>query len=190
MEISAQKVISNHVSWSVAAGLLPVPIVDFGLVTALQMDMIKRLCEVYNIPYQHSEAKTRVIAVMGGMTPRLMSSLIKVIPFIGSVTGAVAMPLLSGASTFAVGQVLAKHFKEGGTLENFEISKFTDYYRQMQVQGKELAQLLAEQMKAIEDTTSFNDIERLKEQGFITNEEYESIKKRWNEKRKITLKIN
>ena len=100
------------------------------------------------------------------------------------------MPLLSGASTFAVGQVLAKHFKEGGTLENFEISKFTDYYRQMQVQGKELAQLFADPMKAVEDTTSINDIERLKKQGFITNEEYERIKKRWNEQVKITLKIN
>lgn len=190
MDLTAQKVITNHVSWSVAAGLLPVPILDFGLVTALQLEMIKSLCEVYGIPFNQSLAKTRVIAVIGGMTPRVMSSIIKVIPIIGSVTGAISMPLLSGASTYAVGQVLAKHFQEGGTLENFEMSKFNDLFIQMKTEGKELAQSFADQFKNLADAGSFRDIEKLKQQGVITPEEYERIKKRMFDRVKITLKID
>jgi len=190
MKTEAQQIISTHVSWAVAAGLLPVPLLDFGLVTAVQLDMVHQLCSAYGVSYTQSEAKTRVIAVMGGMTPRLMSSVIKVLPVIGTLGGLVAMPVLSGASTYAVGQTLAKHFEEGGNLENFEISKFTEFYRQMQAKGKDLSQLFADQMRAGRDMATLADIERLHNEGIISNEEYDNIKKRWNDKAKITIVID
>lgn len=190
MKADAQKIISNHVSWSVAAGMLPIPLLDFGLVTAVQLDMVKQLCEAYQISYQQSEAKTRIIAVMGGMAPRLMSSVIKVLPVIGTIGGLVAMPALSGGSTYAIGQVLAKHFDEGGNLENFDLSKFTDYYRQMQVKGKDFAQLLSSQIQAGRDMATLNEIERLHNEGIISNDEYDRIKKRWQDKAKVTIVID
>lgn len=190
MKTEAQQIISGHVSWAVAAGLLPVPLLDFGLVTAVQLDMVRQLCNTYGVSYTQSEAKTRVIAVMGGLAPRLMSSVIKVLPIIGTLGGLVAMPVLSGASTYAVGQTLAKHFEEGGNLENFEISKFTDFYRQMQVKGKDVAQLFADQMRAGRDLAVLADIERLHNEGIISNDEYDNIKKRWNDKAKITIVID
>ncbi len=186
----AQKIINNYAKWSVGAGLLPVPLLDFGLVTTLQLEMVKRLCLHYQVPYQTSEAKTRVLAVMGGMAPRLLSSIIKVLPVIGTVGGLVAMPALSGASTYAVGQVLAQHFEQGGTLENFDISKFADYYHQMQLRGKELAALFAEQIKASEDVAAIANIEWLKNKGLLTPDEYDRIKKRWHEQAQITITIS
>ena len=45
----ADTIIRNHVIWSMGAGLIPVLIADIFAVSALQLDMIRQLCKVYDI---------------------------------------------------------------------------------------------------------------------------------------------
>ena len=44
---SADVVIRDHVAWSIGAGLIPIPIGDVLAVTALQLDMVGKLAEIY-----------------------------------------------------------------------------------------------------------------------------------------------
>jgi uncharacterized protein (DUF697 family) len=41
----ADEIIKNHVWFSTIPGWLPIPLIDLAAVTAVQIDMIKQLCE-------------------------------------------------------------------------------------------------------------------------------------------------
>ena len=45
----ADAVIRNHLVWAMGAGFIPVPIADFFAVGAIQLDMVRQLCRVYEI---------------------------------------------------------------------------------------------------------------------------------------------
>ena len=47
----ADTIIRNHVIWSMGAGLIPVLVADIFAVSALQLDMIRQLCKVYDIDF-------------------------------------------------------------------------------------------------------------------------------------------
>ncbi|MCU0702327.1 MAG: DUF697 domain-containing protein [Myxococcaceae bacterium] len=122
-EASADSVIRQHVYWSVGAGLVPVPIADFVAVTAVQLDLIRQLCTLYGVSYEEGTGKVWVGALTGGAVARLGASAIKAIPGIGSILGAVSMSIASGASTYAVGQVVKSHLMGGGTMANLDVER-------------------------------------------------------------------
>ncbi len=71
--------------------------------------------------------------------PVLLASVVKFIPVIGETAGVVAMPILAGATTYAVGKVFVQHFASGGTLLTFDPDKVKEYYAQMFEEGKKVA---------------------------------------------------
>ena len=73
--------------------------------------------------------------VVGGV----LSSLIKCIPLIGQTTGAVTMPVVSGASTYAVFKVFVQHFEAGGTFLDLDPSKVKAYFAEQFKKGKKVA---------------------------------------------------
>ena len=103
--LEADKIVRSHVLWALGAGLMPVPLFDIAAVTALQMDMLKQLADVYEADFSKSTGKTFVSALAGSTTARIGASLVKAVPGVGTVLGGVSMSALSGASTYAVGQV-------------------------------------------------------------------------------------
>jgi uncharacterized protein (DUF697 family) len=128
--------INRSMLLSGGVGLVPIPLVDFVGVTAIQLALIKQLSSLYGVEYTESATKRTIIALIGGAVPAFGSitaaSWVKMIPVVGTVLGGSAMMLLSGASTYAVGHVFARHFEQGG--KNFDIdlsrvkSQFNEYY--------------------------------------------------------------
>ena len=51
----ASSIIKNHMMWSMGAGLIPVPIVDWFAVSAIQLDMIRQLATLYDIDFKQTE---------------------------------------------------------------------------------------------------------------------------------------
>ncbi|MCB0572184.1 MAG: DUF697 domain-containing protein, partial [Phaeodactylibacter sp.] len=45
--LRAQEIVKNHVLISMGAGLVPIPILDIAAVTAVQLDMVKNLAQLY-----------------------------------------------------------------------------------------------------------------------------------------------
>ncbi|HMT00616.1 MAG TPA: DUF697 domain-containing protein, partial [Saprospiraceae bacterium] len=124
----ASSIIKNHMMWSMGAGLIPVPIVDWFAVSAIQLDMIRQLATLYDIDFKQTEGKARITALTGTGLARIGARAVKFIPGVGSVLGGVTMAVLSGATSYALGEAFKKHFETGGTLLDFDPARFKKYY--------------------------------------------------------------
>jgi uncharacterized protein (DUF697 family) len=121
--------------------------------------MIRRLAKVYNIPFSKDKGKHFIASLAGSGIPvaigGTLTSLIKLIPIIGQTTGALAMPAISGAMTYAVGKVFMQHFASGGTFLNFDPEEVKAYYAEMLKEGKKVAEDLKESATTvIKDSTA------------------------------------
>ncbi len=132
----ADKVIRDSVVWSMGAGLIPIPLADMVAVTAIQIDMLKQIASLYQVDFAENRLKSWIAALSGSAIPKVGAGIIKFIPGLGSVIGGVSMAVLSGASTYAIGQVFAQHFESGGTLLDFDVEKFRDFYQRQFEVGK------------------------------------------------------
>ncbi|KXK40692.1 MAG: DUF697 domain-containing protein [Saprospiraceae bacterium] len=181
----AQSIIKNHMIWSMGAGFIPVPIADLFAVGAIQLDMIRQLCKLYGIDFKQTEGKAIISALTGSGLARLGARAVKFIPGIGSVLGGVTMAVLSGASTYALGEVFKKHFETGGTFLDFDTERLKKYYNEKFEKGKEVAEELRKQQKEASGNADFsNAVDKLKElvdmksAGLLSDEEFEAMKKK------------
>lgn len=171
-------IIRTHVLWAMGGGLIPIPLVDFAAVTAIQLEMIQQLAQLYGVSYSASTGKAFVSALTGTTIARLGASFIKAIPGIGSLIGGASMAIASGASTYAVGQVAISHFVSGGSLSNFVEEQVKSAYDVAFEQGKGYVSDL-EKDKADEASDIYQSLEKLgqlKQQGVITEEEFQAKK--------------
>lgn len=192
-EKHADTIVRNHIIWSMGAGLIPVPIVDFFAVSGIQLDMIRQLCKLYDQDFKESEGKAIITSLTGSGLARMgAKAMIKFIPGIGSVIGGVTMAVLSGASSYALGEVFKKHFETGGTFLDFDVKRIKKMYNEKFEKGKKVAeQYQKEQEKkrtaadqVIEGKTSGKLVDKLRElaelrkEGLISEEEYAAMKKK------------
>jgi uncharacterized protein (DUF697 family) len=133
-------IIKKHIIFSMGVGLIPVPMLDLVAITGVQLNMVRKLAEMYEVPFNDHKVKSTLSSLVGvGMTvplARTLVSLTKMIPVAGQAVGFVTMPITAGATTFAVGKVFNKHFASGGTFLTFDSEKVRDYYNSMFEKGK------------------------------------------------------
>jgi len=105
------KIINNHVLYSMGLGIVPIPLIDIVGVTAAQLDMLSQIGKVYGKPFSDIAGKSFIASVTGTSMARIGASFIKAIPGIGSIIGGVSMSIMSGASTYALGQVCKRFLR-------------------------------------------------------------------------------
>lgn len=179
MSRETDSIVNEHVVWSIGAGLVPVPILDIAAVSAIQLDMLKQLSSHYGIKYTESEGKVWLSALTGTMAAKLAANAIKLIPGIGSVIGGVSMSVLSGASTYALGQVATKHFEGKGTLGSIDLGAAKRIFDEQLEKGKEVANKMRDQKGASRDV--FDKLEKAKEmrdKGVISEDDFDAIKRK------------
>jgi uncharacterized protein (DUF697 family) len=175
----ADAVIRKHVLWSSGAGLLPIPIADLAAVTAVQVSMLQELGELYKIESTESVIKNFITALTGSMIARLAASLVKSIPGLGSLIGGVSMSVMSGASTYAVGQVAKDTFDSRGTLLDVDMSAARNRYEKAFESGKKIVADL--QKEEAESDGVIGGLERLadlRDRGVLTEEEFQEQKRK------------
>jgi uncharacterized protein (DUF697 family) len=144
---NAQAVVRRNVFWALGAGVLPTPLLDVAAVTGVQLKQIKQLSDLYGLQFSSEIAKKIIYSLLGsvgvvGVGTRLGASFAKFIPALGTTLGMVSVPVLTGAFTHAMGQVLIMHFEAGGTLLNFDSTAMRNYFKQEFEKAKEtVAQL-------------------------------------------------
>ncbi|MDT4332331.1 YcjF family protein [Methylomonas sp. MED-D] len=140
---AAHDLVKKSMYASMAAGLVPVPIFDFLAVSGIQLEMLRRLSHLYGVTFMEGKGKNALAALIGGSFPTsvtpLVMSLFKSIPVVGSTVGAVSLPLIAGASTYAVGKVFIQHFESGGTFLTFDPEQVRAYYSEKFKEGKAVA---------------------------------------------------
>jgi uncharacterized protein (DUF697 family) len=148
-QASVDSIIKNHMIWSMGAGMIPVPIADFFAVSAIQLDMVRQMCKIYEVDFNENVGKASITSLTSSGIAKLgAKALIKFIPGIGSVIGGITMGVMSGASTYALGEAFKKHFETGGTFLDFDTDRLTKYYNEKFEKGKEYA----EEIKKQQDT--------------------------------------
>lgn len=186
----ANSIIKNHLMWSMGAGLIPVPIADVFAVSAIQLDMIRQLCNLYDVNYKDTEGKAVISSLTGSVLARVGARAIKFIPGVGSVIGGVTLAVLSGASTYALGEVFKKHFETGGTFLDFDPGRLRKLYDEMFEKGKTYAtKIKNEQAKAEVHMTEeytvksnddlvkrIQDLAKLRQEGLLSDHEFETLK--------------
>jgi uncharacterized protein (DUF697 family) len=183
----ADTIIRNHVIWSMGAGLIPVLIADIFAISALQLDMIRQLCKVYNINFAETQGKAIVTSLTSSTLARITAgSVVKMIPGLGSIIGGITVSVFAGASTYALGEVFKKHFSSGGTILDFDPERLRKLYKEQFEKGKKVVEDLKNEKPADGGNTStatdvvsrLKALAELKEQGILSEEEFTAMKKK------------
>jgi len=139
----AQELVKKSMYVSMAAGLVPVPIFDFLAITGIQIEMLRRLSHLYGVTFMEGKVKNILAALIGGSFPSsfapVFAGLSKMVPVVGTTIGAVTLPLIAGASTYAIGKVFIQHFESGGTFLTFDPKSVRTYYAEQFKEGKVVA---------------------------------------------------
>ena len=184
--------IKEHVLFSMGVGAIPLPLLDIVAITAVQMDMIRQLCRTYGVDYHETRGKAAITALSGTTLGRLagygIGSALKVIPGIGSLLGGVTLAITAGASTYAIGQVFARHFERGGSLFDLDPEKFKAFYQEQVARGKEIVKQWKEEKEAQGEAPEpepasgspileeLKAAEKLWKSGALTEQEFQDIK--------------
>lgn len=146
----SDKIIRQHVWGAVGVGLVPIPLVDFVALTGVQLNLLRLLAKKYEVPFLHDTVKNILSALIGSaapaaIAPSLAASFSKFLPIIGTTAGMLTMPIIGGASTYAVGKVFVQHFASGGTFLTFDPEKVKTYYAEMFKEGQKVAAEIKEE---------------------------------------------
>lgn len=178
-QAKAQEIIRNHVGFALGAGLAPFPGLDLLAVSGVQLNMLRQLAKLYQVNFLESFGRSLISAVAGGGAARLGASLIKIIPGVGTVVGEVTMPILAGASTYALGRVVANHFELGGTLNNLDFSAARIRYKENFEEGKQFVQESKQKPQVEEDfVEKLKKLSDLHKAGILTDAEFQEMKTR------------
>jgi len=156
----ADKIVKGHILWSLGGGLLPLPLFDIAAVTAVQIDMLKQLANLYEVDFSLSSGKALVAGLAGSVAAKLGSSFIKAVPGVGHLVGGVSMSALSGATTYAIGQVVVNHLEDGGSLLDINVDNVKEAYDAALEKGKDVvAGLKQESEEGAEDAPAVSESE-------------------------------
>lgn len=143
---AAERIVKQNVYWSMGCGAVPVPVVDLVGIGGLQIRMLKQLSDLYGVKFSDHLARNIVAALIGTLGARALTvatvgSFIKTLPFAGALIGGiVAMPVIAGASTYAIGRVFVRHFELGGTFEDLNFARAKAYFSSQFRSGQKVAQ--------------------------------------------------
>jgi uncharacterized protein (DUF697 family) len=129
----ASKLVDRFAIWSGVAGLIPVPVVDLLAVGGLQVQMLRRISQIYDVEFSANRGKALIAALAGTMIPATSgmgaASALKGVPVVGMLTSAFVMPVLSAGATFAIGKTFIQHFETGGSLLDFNPPDYRDFVK-------------------------------------------------------------
>jgi uncharacterized protein (DUF697 family) len=129
----ASKLVDRFALWSGVAGLVPVPVVDLLAVGGLQLQMLRRLSQIYGVAFSENRGKSLIASLAGAMIPTSSgigaASVLKSVPIFGTIISGFVMPVLSSGATYAIGKVFIQHFASGGTLLDFNPPDYREFIK-------------------------------------------------------------
>jgi uncharacterized protein (DUF697 family) len=174
----ADRVIQDHVFYAAAGGVLPIPVLDVAAVTAIQIDLVRALARIFEVPFDAATGKGVILSLTGASAARLGASAVKVLAGVGTVVGGATQAALAGASTYAVGHLFRNHFAEQGTLADLDPEESLPVYRALLERGKEaVGSFRRSPKRSIGETTELlRRLGVLRADAVITQEEFERLK--------------
>jgi uncharacterized protein (DUF697 family) len=139
-KMRARKLVERFSLWSGAAGLFPVPVADLAVIAGVQLQMLRRLSQLYDVPFSKNRGKALIASFAGTMIPAStglgVSSFMKTVPIAGTAIGALTTPALSVGATYMIGLAFVQHFESGGTLFDFDPPDYEQFIKGGMMPGK------------------------------------------------------
>ena len=130
---AASKLVDRFSIWSGVAGLVPLPVIDVLAVGGLQLQMLRRLSQIYGVEFSENRGKALIAALAGCMIPATSgmgaASALKAIPVVNILAAGFIMPVLSAGATYAIGKAFVQHFESGGTLLDFNPPDYREFVK-------------------------------------------------------------
>ena len=140
-DLRAREIIKNHMLGAMGLGLIPFPALDAVAIAGAQVKMLRDLAHEYQIEFQSEQLGYSVVgsALMGLGLPLALSpavfSMFKLVPGLGTVAGVASLPIVAGASKYALGKIFVQHFESGGTLLTFNARRLRMSMREHYQEG-------------------------------------------------------
>ncbi len=129
----ASKLVNRFAVWSGVAGLIPLPVIDIVAVGGLQLQMLRRISQLYDVPFTENRGKALIASLAGALIPASSgmgaASALKAVPLFGTLAAGFIMPVLSAGATYAIGKAFIQHFASGGTLLDFNPPDYREFVR-------------------------------------------------------------
>lgn len=132
-DIAAKEIVKRYALYSAGAGLIPMPLVDFAAITAINVKMVKDLGTLYGLEFTQDRIRPLVGSVIAGYSATqlgygISGSAVKSVPVLGTIAGVASVPAAGAAMTYAVGRVFIQHFASGGTFLDLDPDKVRAYF--------------------------------------------------------------
>jgi uncharacterized protein (DUF697 family) len=109
------------------------PVIDALTVGGLQIQMLRRLSQIYAVPFSENRGKALIAGLAGSMIPATSgigaASALKFVPVLGMLASGFVMPVLSAGATYAIGKAFVQHFASGGTLLDFNPPDYREFIK-------------------------------------------------------------
>lgn len=129
----AERLVGRFAAWSGIAGFIPLPLVDAVAVGGLQVQMLRRLSQIYDKPFSENVGKALIVSLAGSLIPETSAigaaSMLKAMPIVGTIAAGFVMPALSAGATYAIGKAFIQHFVSGGTLLDFNPPDYREFIK-------------------------------------------------------------
>ena len=121
-QAEALKIVNYHVGASAVVGCVPAPVIDMIGITAVQLNMLRKISEIYEVPFTRNIVKTLLSALVGGVAPTKAAAgaaglALKFVPGAGTVVALATVPAYY--DYYAVGRIFVEHFESQGTFLTF-----------------------------------------------------------------------
>lgn len=121
----ANAIVERYSNFSTLGGAIPLPLLNVAGVTIIILKMVKELCKLYGVPFQHGRARAIVVGLAGGAVPTTASTiatstLVFVIPGVNLV-GLAVSAVTASVCTRAIGRRFVEHFETGANLLDFPV---------------------------------------------------------------------
>ena len=125
----ANSIVERHTAYAAVGGIIPVPIANVASITAVIVRMVKRLSDLYGIPFERDRARAIVVGLMGGAMPTGLgavttSTLFYIVPGSGLV-GLAVSSIAAVACTRSIGRIFVEHFETGSSLHDLRATAKT-----------------------------------------------------------------
>lgn len=123
----AERIVHQHAAVAAGVGVIPVPAIDIAGLAAVQLRMLAKLADKYDVKYSGNLARTLVSALLGVLVPLSLKAttygFLRAVPVFGPLLGFLTLPGFAWAATYAIGTVFIDSFEQDEDLDNIDVDK-------------------------------------------------------------------
>jgi len=114
---AAETIVDRYKVYAALGGLVPMPAINLAGLTAINMRMVKALCDHYELPFESNQTRSIIMGLIGGSVPTGLgfatASLVGLVLPAGAFVGLAAASASAAAMTRGIGLVFIDYFEHG-----------------------------------------------------------------------------